>query len=270
MPWQDFYAFISAEIDAYNNRPHRSLPRVRDSETGKMRHMSPNERWGDCIASGWQPDRLSESELVRYRRPSEVRTTRRGLVQIGGGDYFHQDLAIYHDDNVIVAFDIHDTSRVWVSDMEGRHICEAELDGHSRPYMPRSYVEQAREKRLAGQEKRVRDKLTVIENERDAGRVIEHRPAPQQTIPAEEIARLAADFERADDAVVVPLGNDVDRLNRFRRVCQGIAYGDEVSEADRAWVAGYVKTPEGQRNLEVMRDLDASLADLDFGGTDAG
>ena len=42
--WADFVAFCEWHVECYNNRPHRSLPKILDV-AGIKRHMTPNEMW---------------------------------------------------------------------------------------------------------------------------------------------------------------------------------------------------------------------------------
>ena len=54
MAWNDFIKWSQQQIDAYNDRPHRALPKVRGDD-GKMRHQTPNEAWaqGSPRAASW-------------------------------------------------------------------------------------------------------------------------------------------------------------------------------------------------------------------------
>ncbi len=52
-----FLAGAEAELEAYNHRPHRGLPKIRDPQTYQRRHMTPQEAWDAAIAKGWQPPR---------------------------------------------------------------------------------------------------------------------------------------------------------------------------------------------------------------------
>ena len=49
--WPEFLARCEAAVTAYNDRPHSSLPKITDSETGKVRHQTPNERWSELTAA---------------------------------------------------------------------------------------------------------------------------------------------------------------------------------------------------------------------------
>lgn len=53
MTWPDFVAFAADQVAQYNDRPHRSLPMVADSVSGKRRHMTPNEAWDRGVQDGY-------------------------------------------------------------------------------------------------------------------------------------------------------------------------------------------------------------------------
>ncbi|MEN1656056.1 Mu transposase C-terminal domain-containing protein, partial [Pseudomonas aeruginosa] len=105
--------------------------------------------------------------------PQVLRTVRRCELEFIGNRYFARELEEFHGDQVAVGYDIHDASKVWVYDGEGRFLCTAELNGNSRDYMPASYVERAREKRAEAREKRALAHLDEIRAERDGGYALE-------------------------------------------------------------------------------------------------
>ena len=178
MDWPKFLVWAEAQIEAYNDRPHSALPKIRDTETGKRRHRSPNEAWAAAKAKGWQPDTLSEAEAADLFRPYERRSVRRAMVSLFGNSYFHIDLEAYHGEDVLVGYDIHDACRVWVRDLQERLICVAEFEGNSRAYFPVSAVEAAHERRIKGRLRRVEAKKAEIEAERGPAPVVEQDAAP--------------------------------------------------------------------------------------------
>lgn len=213
MAWRDFLAFIEAEAEAYNARPHSSLPRIVDSETGRRRHQSPNEAWQAAVAQGWQPELPRPQDVQEMFRPYKLAIVRRGEVVLHTNIYFAQALADLdlHGEKVRVGYDIHDPSSVVIRDLDGRYICTAELDGNKRGYFPQSVIEQARDKRAAGRERRLQDKLEEVRAERDAGRVLEHSAGPGLydpllDIPAvvmpEALQPALSSSEKRDETVV--------------------------------------------------------------------
>src|SRR5690606_3677314 len=49
--------------------PHRGLPKFTDPETGRKRHMSPDEAWAAHVASGFRPVMVDANEADDLFRP---------------------------------------------------------------------------------------------------------------------------------------------------------------------------------------------------------
>lgn len=177
MPWADFLAFCDDAVDAYNNRPHSSLPKVTDPQTGKRRHQTPNEAWQAGLDEGWAPTLVTTSEAEDLFRPYVYATVLRGEIRLFNNLYFSHELTEWHGEKVRVGYDLHDGSRVWVRDQEGRLICIAEFEANKRAYFPQSAIVQAADKRAAAREKRLQMKLDEVREERNPSTVIEHMPA---------------------------------------------------------------------------------------------
>ncbi len=148
--WTDFIAEIDAAMVVYNDRPHDGLPKSINPETGKRRHLSPNEMWEMAVMEGWTADPITTAEAVDLFRPAVTRKVNRGLVQLFDNSYFHDALRELHGERVVVGFDLRDANKVWVRLMDGRFVCEAIWNGHKRAYIPVSVATQALEKRVAG------------------------------------------------------------------------------------------------------------------------
>ena len=78
---------------------------------------------------------------------------------------------MYNGTEVIVEYNLHDMTTVWIYDDQGRYICDAcQVD--KKPALPDSRIEELRLKRLEGQIDR---KLRAIEEDRQrAGLTITH------------------------------------------------------------------------------------------------
>lgn len=68
-----FMAGMEQEVATYNSTPHRGLEKIRDHETGLMRHMSPDEAWQAAISEGWEPMHASSALVESLMRPQLVR-----------------------------------------------------------------------------------------------------------------------------------------------------------------------------------------------------
>ena len=153
MSWESFVAFCEQQIAEYNDRPHSSLPRIVDPNTGRRRHMTPTKR-GRCTKP--MASARCGSPTTRPGRCSDPRCCAPSAAANWSSSATATSPAReeFHGDQVAVGYDIHDASKVWVYDGEGRFLCTAELNGNSRDYMPASYVERARETRRGPREAR--------------------------------------------------------------------------------------------------------------------
>ena len=177
LSWEAFVVFCEDKVAEYNNRPHRSLPKIADPQTGRRRHMTPNEAWTRAEDAGFAAHLVTDDEARPLFRPQVLRTVRRCEIELFGNRYFARQLEEFHTEQLRIGYDIHDPAHVWVYDEAGRFICQAELDGNKRDYMPKSVIEQARDKREAGRERRLEVKLEEVRLERRGAPALE---MPQQ------------------------------------------------------------------------------------------
>lgn len=238
----EFIAGVEFELEAYNNRPHRGLAKIRDPQTGRMRHMTPNEAWQAAIDSGWEP-MLAPAELVDdLMRPQVIRPTRRGEIAWAGQRYFLDSLRDLHGEEVRVAYDVRDASRVWVRTLEGHLLGEALLDGNASDYMPKTMIEQAYERREQGQMKRAIDKL-----ETTTGKRVELVAAPSATLApaqlasAQQYAELA--FERQAAEFKVP-SDAMARYDLWQQLNARHLAGDTLTEDEARWHERYPAHPD--------------------------
>lgn len=121
-------AWLEERRQKYNAHHHRSLPKVRDEATGRLRHMSPNEALAAARAAGWEPLALSAAELADAFRPHYRKTVTRGTVTPYGGMRYRDPLLDHIlGEEVLVAVDEDDFAQVWVKDLAGRLICVAQF-----------------------------------------------------------------------------------------------------------------------------------------------
>lgn len=137
MAWPEFLDWADSMVREYNHTPHRGLPRITDPVTGRRRHMTPAESWAEAVERGWSPAVVSAAEAADLTRPYEVRTVTRGMVSVLGNSYFSRTLADWHGHEVMVGYDVHDASKVYVRDLSGRLICEAGFEANKRAVLPR-------------------------------------------------------------------------------------------------------------------------------------
>lgn len=171
--FDEFRRIAAQAVEDYNNRPHRSLPKITDI-SGSPRHMTPNELWALKESQGAEIQTVDEAESLYLFMPQEVRVVQRGQVTLRRNVYYSADLQEYNGDRLRVAFDMHNAERVWLFDDDGRYVCHADWNGNRIDYMPVSVIEQAKEKRVAGQIKRLDNKQSILAAARPA-RALEHQ-----------------------------------------------------------------------------------------------
>lgn len=180
--WDEFIALIEREIEGYNSRPHRGLPTFDDPQTGKRRHMSPNEAWAAHLEAGFEPVRIDPEDEDDLFRPYEIRTARRGLVEWNTNTFFHPDLEAYHEAQVMVGYDLHQADKVWVREYDGecgqpgKLICIATYSGNKHRYIPYTSERAAVEQRARGQLRRLGRKVEAVEEQLQAP-MLEASPA---------------------------------------------------------------------------------------------
>ena len=251
-----FLAGIEQEITNYNGTPHRGLTKIRDLESGLMRHMTPDEAWESAVADGWEPMRAPRELVESLMRPQITRTTRRGEIAWAGNTYFMADLTALHGQEIRVAYDVRDSTQVWAYTESGELIGAAQLDGNSTDYMPMTMVEQAREKREKGQFKRAVDKLEVLTGHRVE--MIAPTNAPSAALQQGE---RAAALEYAREVLAqrpsfeIP-DNDVARYRLWKKLDTRQASGEELDDFEARWWKSYSTHPDLIYQRELMEGIE--------------
>ena len=110
----------------WNNKPHSALKKLRDPNTGKIRHQSPQECLDEFKANGWEPVLMDDSILADLFMVHVEMKVKRCMVEPYGGMLFKApELEAYEGEKVIVAYDYMDYSQVVVKDLKGGLICIA-------------------------------------------------------------------------------------------------------------------------------------------------
>lgn len=153
--WKQFIDELEKVINDYNaNHEHRSLGGKTPAEVYAAK-LDP------LTAVPLTPD-----EQRDLYRPEVERSTSRGEVNMFNNIYFLRELAeLPLKTKVRVAFDIHDPSKVWVKDLEGRLLGEAIWDGNKRDGFPKPYIQKLRDERVAGMVGRAQEKIKTAQLE---------------------------------------------------------------------------------------------------------
>ena len=254
MSFAEFVKWCDAQVEAYNNHPHRSLPKIDDPVSGKKRHQTPNEAWASAMAEGWEPMMLEAADAADLFRPYKIGKTHRAEVRLFGNTYFNRALEHYHGEQVRIGYDIHDGSRVWVRDLEGRLICVAEFEANKTAYFPVSQQQAANEKRAAGRIKRAEAKIEEAEAELNPPQLIEHQAAI--TLPVFEFREIPAPVcnpvqgvqpveaaQLPENAAYLPVPRPMFQSDaaKYRWLRTNAS---QVTEQDNTWLDWYCNTSE--------------------------
>ena len=185
--WQEFLTACVNAVASYNAKSHSSLP-------GKM---SPDQYWEYHVSTGFEIVPVLEHEKNDLFRPYVRRKVSRSMVEWLTNTYFNLALEEFHGEYVLVGYDIHDASKVWVREIDrksgeelmGRLICVAIFAGNEERYIPLTMERAAMEKRANARARRLKDHLAEVEAELSPGSfidasiqtfmpIIDHEPEP--------------------------------------------------------------------------------------------
>lgn len=249
MPWETFIQYIQAEMDRYNNKPHRTL-----------KGLSPNQAWAAKVEAGFAAMTVNECEAAYMFRPQMERSVQRCEVSLFGNKYYAKELEEYHRDRVKVAYDIHDGSMVWIYSMDDQLICTAGFEANATEYFAQSAIEHGKDKRLAGREKRVQLKLDEVYAERGGNRFVEMGEAQTIEIPglmggdkrefayvepvidATPVLVEMVGISHPTEAVWAVPPTDEERYDEHVRLTEFLKNGGALSEHQQVWLSGYPKT----------------------------
>lgn len=141
--WAQLLEVIEEEVWKYNEtHRHSELPKV----DGK--YMTPMEARRAALAEeGDEIEYLSAVELRDMFMPEQVRVAQRGWLDLQNNSYFSEQLIDVDGEEVRVAYDIHDATRVIVRRMDGAFVCEAIWNGNKVAAVPVTAMTNAMEER---------------------------------------------------------------------------------------------------------------------------
>ncbi|NNN24349.1 DDE-type integrase/transposase/recombinase [Pseudomonas nitroreducens] len=260
--FDEFFRDLQDALDKYNHKPQRGLPKIRDLDTGRMRSQSPMESWKSAVAEGWEPLQAPADVVAGLTRPQVLRITNRAEVKFSGGIYFARELEVLHGQEVRVAYDFRDASRVWVYNLEGEFVCEAMLDGNASPAMPLTLLEKAAERREKGQLARAVTKVKTL-----TGQDVELRVVPKAAQSADLSAEQIGEARRYAAALAAPSTTTfeipTDSMARYRlwkRVDRRITAGEQMEPEAHHWHGEYPRTDEFKSTQDMYDFAEAGLA----------
>lgn len=234
--WPQFIDFCQDHVHQYNHRPHSGLDKITDSD-GKRRHMTPAESWVSFLNIGWKPDTLDQNEINHLFRPHKQVKCNRGIITLWTNKYSDPALEHYHGQNLIVGFDQHDPSKIWVRDSDLRLIVIAKRDANKSPFFSVDYVEKKREDRYQNRIKTAQRNVEEIELERQGTTDITaiNQPVDQATI--DRVVQIEADANKPQ-RISSP-------LELYMHLDQRIKDNDQtVTDYQKQWVVDYQKFTE--------------------------
>lgn len=256
LSWREFLEFCEEWVIEYNNTPHRSLPKITAPPPGEpegkpvRRHMTPFEAWAQAVANGWKPTLYEGDMLEHLFMPHEVVTVKREKFTLHTNTYHAYELCQWHNQEVIVAYDIHDASKVWVLDLDERPICTAKFQGNKRSAQPVAVVEQAianREKRRAENAQKKLDMIRAeAEGQRNTIEVVALRDLPKDVLDFERKQKereMLVVQERAGKKLFRDAHELADDIMQRQKV------GEPVGDYESRWIVDYQKSAHGPRRI---------------------
>lgn len=238
--FQTFFDRLNEALNAYNHRPHKGLPKIRDLESGKLRHQSPMEAWKSAEAEGFEALTAPADTVASLMRPQETRKTHRGEVRYAGGIYFLDVLRDFHGEEIKVAWDYRDVSSVGIYTLAGEWIGDAVLDGNATDAMPQTMIQRAADKRERGQLNRLVKKAKTVTGKDVEIRTVEPMSAPFE-YDEERLADARAYAQQLEDQHTrfeIPQ-DKVQRYRLWQKLDARLRAGEEVGEAEQRWHANY-------------------------------
>lgn len=258
--FQEFFDRLSEAVERYNYAPHTGLRKIRDLDTGRLRHQSPMECWATAEAEGFDAITADADLVASLTRPQHVRKTHRGEVRINGGIYFMDALRDFHGEEIKVAWDYRDSASVGIFTLEGEWIGEAELDGNATPAQPESVLQRGADKRQKGQLKRLATKGKTITGKDVEIRTIEPEAASNddhiQKMIEQGRAKLKAIEAAKDQAFEIP-EDGMARYRLWQKLDKRLSAGEALNEKEQKWWETYPSTP-GYRAIKRVMDASAN------------
>ena len=195
---------LSADLNKKD--PTRKLPSLRDYIASFMAwlahyHNQPQDKLGGRtpaqVWAGLQNVSI-ESDMSSVVRPREEVTIGRQTARLHNRFYYAEALALYDGKKLQAEYDWFDDGHIWLYDDKGRFVLQAKLV-NTIGVLPTSRLEEGRDRRAAGQVKRLQNKLAEVRLRRDDPITAEAQIAAiDQLLPAAPL-RLAdpsePDFE---------------------------------------------------------------------------
>lgn len=243
MPWDLFVQWCEQRIAEYNARQHRSLGGT-----------SPDLALRAFQAKGWAAHMMAADEMATLFRPRVTRTLARAEIRLFNNIYFARELEEFHGLEVHIAYDIHDPARIWVYIPSGRLLCEAQVNGNAKHYMPVPVIEQARQKRAEGRLARIDVKREEILEELHGGPALAAQASSQVVIGGRIIEHEAISSSAPNPKTEVPKATPSvadERKQRAAQIVQPVPRSERPAAENYAeWLALDERLQAGETLIE--------------------
>lgn len=214
---EEWFPVFQRTMDAHNNRPHSALPLIVDPETGKNRHMTPNEQ---AAALQDTPIRLMDERLLpRFVSKGEVVPVTRNGIRLNNRDYGRFDEQLQQHKAVTV-FASRDFPAVAYVNELGR--CLTSYEKAAPGDWSQFERKRAAEKRFRNQAEALHARL--IESGRPG--VMDMLMAAGNPTPDRAIAETVCPPEMLEQAQGLRRGIDAERSRRTRSDARFLAAPD--------------------------------------------
>lgn len=199
--FDEYKQAVAQYIEDYNNEPK-----------GVLDSKYPNEVW---LGLNRVPVHIEADALVQ---PRVLRTVQRWRVQLHNRKYQAAELAQYNGVEVMIEYSLHHDGQVRILDDQARLICIAKLVGKV-DRLPASRIEEAEQKRLDGQVKRL--EAHAAEKRLRAAPVLSHE---------DSIEALEGTFETVVPAIQEDDFNPLDCLDLGNKEDEGNADDFDIND----------------------------------------
>lgn len=190
---QQWMASFTDWLNQYHNKPHDGL-------NGK----TPCEVWATLEQHKVEPI----SAAIFW--PRKERTVTRQAIRLDNREYIAPELIQYNNKKVIVEYSLHDDRFIRVMDTKGRWICDAGLIS-KQDYVPASRIEEAKQKRLVAQVKRL--EVHADEKRERAGLALPHDQFLDDVEALNDSAMMSLEDKTGEGLWPSPVSDQLEELD---------------------------------------------------------
>lgn len=229
---------VAAYIERYNATPQ--------PESQTLQGKAPIELWATLERN---PLAVPADTLLR---PQQTCTVRRWEVRLFNRFYRAAELAQFERRKVVVEYDLHDESRVWIRDQRQRLVCEALLV-EKTPWAGESVIADAREQSRRAKVARLERAIEEVDarNRPPLTAAAYAEPLP----PADESRGRLIEQLDAERLQHDPVDDETPE-QRFARALD-LELREQLDDADAQWLTHYQTSAEYHARRALMEDFES-------------